>query len=158
MLWGLRFPKYQEVRVVLASVNLPQDSAYSGSVLSYNDKQVFDNEAYLCKLVDDLDVGQSLFVCTYLILAFDDEDTCRLDDSECFSRTGKIQVEHSLVIFLRVVICPVVVVVGLKVLVVLMCSPARRVHVRRVEHHAVHGSAFVRKLSAVNSVTNVGGL
>jgi len=141
--------------VVLAGVHLPQHAAYTGLVHSEHHEQVLDHKAQSREFVDDFDMGQTLLVGTNLILALHNVNALRLKHPMSLPRAPEIEIENRFVVFLAPVFCPVVVVVNLEVLVVLVRSPARRVHVGRVGHNAVHRGIAVRQLPAVHTIPKV---
>ena len=59
--------------MVLAGVDLPDDAAHAGSVLSNDHEQVFGHEPHPFVCLDDLDVSEALPVGADLILTLRDE-------------------------------------------------------------------------------------
>ncbi len=59
--------------MVLPRVRLNKHPAHTRLAVSHHDEEVFADEAIVAVLVDDLNVGESLLVGTYLVLTLDDE-------------------------------------------------------------------------------------
>jgi hypothetical protein len=126
-------------------MHLSKQPAHAGLVRSHQDKEIFNDEAALRVVVDDFHVRQSLLVGTYFVLTFHNEDTVGPQDAACFIGGLKVEFQYSVVVLFRDAVpgC----VVGVVVLVVLMidvCRPAGRVHVRWVEHDGVQRPGFIR--------------
>ena len=97
---ALWFNEYQEVRVILAGMCLPEQSADPRLSFADNNEQVFGNESISCQLVDYFDMCQSLLIGAYLVLAFHNVNTALAQDSPRLTRGGKVQVQYRFVVFL----------------------------------------------------------
>jgi hypothetical protein len=138
-------------------MHLPEDAANPGPVHANHHKQVLHHKSHPAEFVDDLDVGQPLLVGAHFVLAFYYVDSIWLEDAVGFPCAHEVEVKDRLVILLRAVLSPVVGVIDLEVLVLLVGSPARCVHVRRVKNHAVHRGVTVREFPTIHARAEVGG-
>ncbi len=143
--------------MVFPRVNLPCHTAYSRPVISHYHKQVFSNKADVLILPHNLDMGESLPVGAYFVLALDDEYAAVSQDAVSFLAAVNIQFQHRFVIFASGSIAGAVVAIVVFVWpVARVRCPARRVHIGRVEDNAIYLAIFVGKSAAVGSIGNVG--
>jgi hypothetical protein len=137
--------------MILACVNLPQESADSWSVPPQNYKQVFNHETHRGQFVDELDVSEALLIGADLVLALYDIESFGPQHPIRFTRSTKVQIKNGFMVFLRIVFRSVVAVVVLKILVVLVRGAAWCMHVRGIKHNAVDRRVAVRQFAAVHA-------
>jgi hypothetical protein len=106
----------------------------------------------LHELVDDFHVRQSLFTGTHFVLTFDDQNATGFQHSPQFASGGKVELQNGFVVLCTSrVASPVVLVVVLKILMINVRSPTRRMHVGRIEHAAVKTLVLIRQLATVHT-------
>ena len=136
---------------------LPCHTAYAWAVVAHHNEEVFGNKPDVFILPHDLDMGESLPVGTYLVLAFDDENAAVSQHSISLATAVNVEFEHGFVIFApRPIAGAVVAIVAFVWLLAGICSAARGVHIRRVEHHAIYVPVSVWKIATVGPVCDVG--
>lgn len=143
--------------MVLPRVYLSCHTAYARAVVAHHDEQILSDKTYIFILTHDLDMGESLPVGTYLVLAFDDENASVTQYSISLAAAVHIEFKHGFVIFApRPIACAVVAIVAFVWLLAGVGSAARGVHIRGVEHHAIYVPVSVWKIAAVGPVCDVG--
>lgn len=80
-------------------MQLPDSATDTGTVISYDDKQVFCNKAQLAIRINDFYVSKSLAIGAHFVLALDYQNTSLLKDTVCFLPCLAIEVQYRLVVF-----------------------------------------------------------
>ena len=142
--------------MVLSRVNLPDGATYSWTVISNNDKEVFWDKAQFTIRLHDFYMGEALTVGAHFVLAFDDEDSSIPKHSMRLYARIRIQFQYCFMVLTCCVIArSVVPVIRLESALALMGSAAGRMHIGRVENHAVDLTVLIRQVATIDSRLDV---
>lgn len=143
--------------MILSRMCLPLYPTHSRIIAAYDYKEIFGYETVLCVLVYDLYVRQSLTICADFVLALHYEKTAVSKHPLGLLACLKIEIKNCLVVFMFFIRTAIVTIVLFVILVTIVSSPARCMHIRGIEYDAVQGICFVRQRSAIHSIDKVAG-
>jgi hypothetical protein len=142
--------------MVLAGMNLLDDTADAGAIVADDHEKVFGDESHRLIRRHYLYVSEPLLIRAHLVLALDDEYAALLQDAIRLSSPVVIELKDSLVILAP---CPVsgsvIAVVILELVVNRVSGATWGMHVGRVENDAIERFILVGQRAAVYAVLEV---
>jgi hypothetical protein len=67
--------------MIFSRMELPYDTTHRGAVFAHNNEQVLNHKTFAFVLVNDFNMGQSLFSGTHLILTLNNKDASFSQDA-----------------------------------------------------------------------------
>ena len=119
--------------MVLPGVNLFQYPTNSGKILPNQHKAILCDVSVASVFSNQLDVSKTLLTSANFILTFDYQQTSVAQNALGLLPCLEVQFKDGFMVFLvAVVTCSIVAIIVLKVLMPIVRSSPRRVHIRRV--------------------------